>query len=66
MARNSFHPYRILIAGGPGSEKKSTLQARFYSYAKDPYEGKYKLLINRRESTALKQLNDPKAFIDMD
>ena len=33
-------------------------------YAKDLYETKYRLLINRRESTGLKYLNDPKAFID--
>ena len=34
-----------------------------YSYAKDPYEAKYQLLINKRESTGLKYLNDSKAFI---
>ena len=37
---------------------------------KDPYEAKYKLLINKKESTNLKFLNDSKAFIafskDMD
>ena len=39
-------------------------------YGKDPYEAKYQLLINKRESTGLKYLNDSKAFIgysnDMD
>ena len=30
---------------------------------KDPYEAKYKLLINKKESTSLKVLNDLKAFI---
>ena len=33
-------------------------------YAKDPYETKYQFLINKRESTWLKNLNDPKAFIE--
>ena len=31
-------------------------------YAKDPYKAKYQFLINERESTGLKHLNDPKAF----
>ena len=35
-----------------------------YLYAKDPYEVKYQLLINKRESTGLKYLNDSKAFIE--
>ena len=33
-------------------------------YAKDPYEDKYQFSINKRESTGLKHLNDPKAFIE--
>ena len=33
-------------------------------YAKDPYEARYQLIINKRESTGLKHLNDPKAFIE--
>ena len=35
-----------------------------YSYAKDPYEAKYQSLINKRENTGVKYLNDPKAFIE--
>ena len=39
-------------------------------YAKDPYEAKHLLLINKRESAGLKHLNDYKSFIkgliDMD
>ena len=35
-----------------------------YLYAKDPYEAKYQLLINKTESTGLKYLNDSKAFIE--
>ena len=37
-----------------------------YLYAKDPYEEKYQLLINKRESTGLTYLSDSKAFVDMD
>ena len=33
-------------------------------YVKDTYEAKYQFLINKRESTGLKHLNDPKAFIE--
>ena len=33
-----------------------------YLYAKHPYEAEYQFLINQRESTGLKHLNDPKAF----
>ena len=36
---------------------------KIYFYAKDPYEAKYQLLINKRESTGLKYFNDSKAFI---
>ena len=37
---------------------------KLYLYAKDPYEAKYQLLINKRESTGLKYLNDSKVFIE--
>ena len=33
-------------------------------YAKDPYEDKYQLLINKRKILGLKHFNDPKAFIE--
>ena len=39
---------------------------KIYLYAKDPYEEKYQLLINKRESTGLTYLSDSKAFVDMD
>ena len=67
------HPYRILIIGGSGSGKTNALLNlinkqldidKIYSYAKDPYEAKYQFLINKRESTGLKHLNDPKDFIE--
>ena len=34
-----------------------------FSYAKDPCEAKYQLLINKKESTGLKYLNYSKAVI---
>ena len=37
---------------------------KIYLYAKDGYNAKCKLLINKRESTVLKYLNDLKAFIE--
>ena len=67
------HPNRILIVGGSGSEKTSTLLNlknkqpdidKIYLYAKDQYEDKYQFLINKRESTGLKHFKDPKAFIE--
>ena len=35
-----------------------------YLYCKDLDEGKYKLLINKREQAGIKILNDPTAFIE--
>ena len=37
---------------------------KIFLYAKDPYEAKYQLLINKRESTCLKDLNDSKAVVE--
>ena len=37
---------------------------KIYLYAKDLYKAKYRLLINKRESTSLKHFNDSKAFIE--
>ena len=59
--------------GGFGSEKTKALlnvinhqpdTGKIYLYAKDPYEAKCQLLINKIESTQLKHLNDSKAFIE--
>ena len=67
------HPYWILIIGGSGSAKTNALLNlinhepdidKIYLYTKDPYEAKYQLLINKRESTGLKYFNDPKTFIE--
>ena len=67
------HPYRILIIGSSGSGKTNTLLNlineqrdidKIYLYAKDLSEPKYEHLINNRENAGIKNLNDPKAFID--
>ena len=61
------HPYQILIIGGSGSGKKKTLLNlisnqpdidTIYLHSKYPYQTKYQLLINKKESTRLNYLND--------
>ena len=56
------HPYRILIIGGSESRKTNALLNlvnnqpdidKIYLYAKDPYEAKYKYIINKTGSTGL-------------
>ena len=37
---------------------------KIYLYSKAPYKAKHQLLINKRESTDFKHLNDPKASIE--
>ena len=67
------HPYRILIIGGSGLGKTNALLNiinnhpdidKIYLYAKDPYEGKYQYLNNKRENVGLDHLKDPQAFIE--
>ena len=67
------HPWRILVIGGHQSRKANLLFnlishqpdiVKICWYGKDPYEAKYQFLINKRESTSLKHLNDSKAFIE--
>ena len=69
----SDRPCRLLLIGGSGSRKPNSLFNlkihqqdidKIYFYGKDPYGTKYQLLINKRESTGLKHLNDTKAFIE--
>ena len=67
------HLYRILIIGTSRSRKTNSLFNlvshqpnidKIYLYTKDPYEAKYQLLVNKRESTGLKHLNYFKAFME--
>ena len=73
------HPYRVFIIGVSGSGITNSLlnlinhqqdTDKTFLYAKNLYEAKYQLLINRRENTHLKHFNDSKAFVkysnDMD
>ena len=66
------NPFRTLIIWGSQSGKTNTLLDllnnqtdidKMYLYAKDLYESKYQFLINKKESTGLKNFNDHKAFI---
>ena len=67
------HPSRILIIGGPGSEKTNSLFNvisqqpdidKICLYAKDPYEAKYQFLITKHEDVGTKHFNNSKAFIE--
>ena len=67
------YSYRILIIGGSGLDKTNMLLIlmkhqqpdidKTYSYVKDPFESKYRLLIYERENVGIKE-KSPKAFID--
>ena len=68
----SDYSYRILIIGGSGSRKTNTLlnlineqdnMDKIYWCAKDLSERKYEFLTKKRGKVVIKQLNDPKAFI---
>ena len=37
---------------------------KIYLYAKDPYEAKYRYLINKREKVGLDRFNDSKAVVE--
>ena len=65
--------FRMLIIGPSGSSKTNTLlhlindlhsTDKIYLYAKDLHEPKYEYLINKREQAGIKNLDDPKAFIE--
>ena len=63
---NSKWPYSILMIEASISGKTSLINNqpdidKTYLYAKDPYEAKYQLLINKTERAGLKHFNDPKA-----
>ena len=60
MARIPDHPYRILIARGSGYGKTNALLNltnhepdidKIYLYAKNSYEAKFQVLINKVENT---------------
>ena len=67
-------PYRILFIGCLGSGKTNALLNliqnqrpdinKIYLYIKDPFQSKYQFLINGREKVGIKNLKNPKAFID--
>ena len=66
-------PFRMLIIGPSGSGKTNTLLHlidkfhpidKIYLYSKDTDEEKYQYLINKREQAGIKNLNDPRAFIE--
>ena len=65
--------FTMLIIGSSGSGKTNTLLHlinslhpidKIYLYAKDIHEPKYEYLINKKEKAGIKNLNDPKAFIE--
>ena len=67
------HPWKMLLIGCSGSGKTNALLNliihwtdinKIYLYAKDPFEAKCQLLINKSESVDLKHCNDSKAFIE--
>ena len=70
------HPYRMLITEGSGSGKTSALLNsikeqdsdglidKIYLYAKDLNEPNYQFLIKKREDVGIKNLNNPKVFIE--
>ena len=66
-------PFRMLIIGPSGSGKTNTLLHlinnlhpidKIYLRAKDIHKPKYEYLINKREQVGIKNLNDPRAFIE--
>ena len=73
ISENDDWPFRMLIIGPSGSGKTNTLLHlidkfypidKIYLYAKDTDEDKYQYLINKREQAGIKNLNDPRAFIE--
>ena len=66
-------PFRMLIIGPSGSGETNVLLHlinnlnpidKIYLYAKDIHAPKYKYLINKREQAGIKNLSDPRAFIE--
>ena len=72
-SEDSNWPFRMLIIGPSGSGKSNTLLHlinnlhsidKIYLYGKDLHESNYEYLINKREQAGIKNLNDPRAFIE--
>ena len=72
-SKDNNWPFRMLIIGPSGSGKTNTLLHlinnfhpidKIYLYTKDTDEKKYQCLINKREQARIKNLNDPRAFIE--
>ena len=71
---NRDWPYRKLIIGPSGSgktnyllnsiQKDNNIIEKIYLYAKDFEEPKYQFLVEKREKSGLKNLNDKNAFIE--
>ena len=68
-----YHSYRISIINCSRSWKANSLfnlmsqQAdidKIYLYAKGPYEPKYQLINNKKQSADLKHFNDSKVFVE--
>ena len=66
-------PFRMLIVGPLGSGKTNALSHlinnlhpidKIYLYVKAIHEPKYEYLINKREQAGIKNLDDPRAFIE--
>ena len=73
FSESNIWPFRMLTIGPSGSGKTKTLLHlinnfhpidKIYLYAKDTDEKKYQFLINKREQSGIKNLNDPNAFIE--
>ena len=69
----SNHWYRILMIGGSGLGKTNALLnlinyqpniGKIDLYEKEPYEAKYRWIINNRGDHGIRHLNNPKAFIE--
>ena len=67
-------PFRMLIIIPSGSGKTNTLLHlmndlhpidKIYLYTKDIHEPKYEYLISKRERAGIKNLNDPKVFVEI-
>ena len=70
---NNDWSFRMLIIGPSCSGETNVLLHfinnlhpidKIYLYAKDIHEPKYEYLINKREQAGIKNLDDPKAFIE--